>query len=184
MRTPRSGSPAKIPDFRRTCRLKFEPRRHRRRPAPCDSTLRVPKCWGRQRSQRGHENRALQVTEVGCCASGVPGLAAAGRASDKHEPVAHRRPLSRRAVREGSREGPRPLSRCQRTQCWTCHAGRGMRMGRGCNMPPRRQVCRHHPASRLARVGPASVRVQQQPDRSSQSAAGRYLRRYQRSAAA
>jgi hypothetical protein len=33
----------------------------------------------------------------------------------------------------------RPLSRCQRTQCWTSHAGRGMPMGRGCNMP--RQAC-------------------------------------------
>ena len=175
MRAPRSGSPAKIPDFRRTCRLKFEPRRHRRRPTPCDSTL--PTCWGRP-AQRGHENRAL--TQVGCYAPGVPGLAAAGRASDKHEPVAHRRPLSRRAVREGSRERLGPQSECQRIQCRASHAGCSKPMGRGCNM----QACRHHPASRLARVGPASVRVQQQPDRSSQSAAGRYLPRYQRSAAA
>ena len=129
-------------------------------------------------AQRGHENRAL--TEVGCCAPGVPGLAAAGRASDKHEPVAHRRPLSRRAVREGSRERLGPQSECQRIQCRASHAGCSKPMGRGCNM----QACRHHPASRLARVGPASVRVQQQPDRSSQSAAGRYLPRYQRSAAA
>ena len=33
----------------------------------------------------------------------------------------------------------RPISGCQRTQCWTSHAGRGMPMGRGCNMP--RQAC-------------------------------------------
>ena len=45
-------------------------------------------------------------------------------------------------------------------------------------------LCRHHPTSRLARVWPASVREQQQPARSSQSAAETYLPRYQRSPAA
>ena len=45
-------------------------------------------------------------------------------------------------------------------------------------------MCRHHPASRLARVWPASVREQQRPARSSQSAAETYLPRYQRSPAA
>ncbi len=45
-------------------------------------------------------------------------------------------------------------------------------------------LCRHHPTSRLARVWPASVREQQRPARSSQSAAETYLPRYQRSPAA
>ena len=67
MRAPRSGSPAKIPDFRRTCRLKFEPRRHRRRPTPCDSTL--PTCWGRQRSAA---TKIVRLLRSAAAAPGVP----------------------------------------------------------------------------------------------------------------
>ena len=73
-RPPPSGSPAKIPDLRRTCRLKFEPRRRRRRPTPCNSTL--PTCWGRQRSAA---TKIVRLLRSAAAAPGVPGLAAAGR---------------------------------------------------------------------------------------------------------
>ena len=174
MRAPPSGSPAKIPDFRRTCRLKFEPRRRRRRPTPCNSTL--PTCWGRQRSAA---TKIVRLLRSAAAAPGVPGLpvAAARRASEKHQPAAHGRPLSRRAIRKAAAKGP---ARNQHARGPTGSAGQvtlaaACPMGRGCNM----QACRHHPTSHLARVGPASVRVQQHPARSSQYAAGRYLLRYQ-----
>ena len=88
MRAPPSGSPAKIPDFRRTCRLKFEPRRRRRRPTPCNSTL--PTCWGRQRSAA---TKIVRLLRSAAAAPGVPGLAAAGR----HIKAQTRSPLSRLA---------------------------------------------------------------------------------------
>ena len=88
MRAPPSGSPAKIPDFRRTCRLKFEPRRRRRRPTPCNSTL--PTCWGRQRSAA---TKIVRLLRSAAAAPGVPGLAAAGR----HIKARTRSPLSRLA---------------------------------------------------------------------------------------
>ena len=101
MRAPPSGSPAKIPDFRRTCRLKFEPRRRRRRPTPCNSTL--PTCWGRQRSAA---TKIVRLLRSAAAAPGVPGLAPARRASEKHQPAAHGRPLSRRAIRKAAAKGP------------------------------------------------------------------------------
>ena len=88
MRAPPSGSPAKIPDFRRTCRLKFEPRRRRRRPTPFNSTL--PTCWGRQRSAA---TKIVRLLRSAAAAPGVPGLAAAGR----HIKAQTRSPLSRLA---------------------------------------------------------------------------------------
>ena len=173
MRAPPSGSPAKIPDFRRTCRLKFEP------DGIADGQRRATALsrraqWGRQRSAA---TRIVRLLRSAAAAPGVPGLAPARRASEKHQPAAHGRPLSRRAIRKAAAKGP---ARNQHARGPTGSAGQvtlaaACPMGRGCNM----QACRHHPTSHLARVGPASVRVQQHPARSSQYAAGRYLLRYQ-----
>ena len=148
---PPSGSPAKIPDFRRTCRLKFEPRRRRRRPTPCNSTL--PTCWGRQRSAA---TKIVRLLRSAAAAPGVPGLAAAGR----HIKARTRSPLSRLARNRQPRkalpaismpEDPGPVLGKSRRQR---HAhGQGLQHA-SVSTPSNKSLC-------ISRA--ASVRVQRQP---------------------
>ena len=95
-----------------------------------------------------------------------------------HKPGAYR--ALGRLVRKGSRDRAGPQSACQRTRAPAlCGASRvGTPMGRGCNM----QARQNSKSSKQVGPGPASERVQRQPARSYKSA-GRYLLRYQRSAA-
>ena len=132
MRAPRSGSPAKIPDFRRTCRLKFEPRRHRRRPTPCHSTL--PTCWGRQRSAAAKIVRLLRSAAAAPPRPGVPPAAAASTRpaistnqaalkSAGNEKAAAKGPARNQDARGSSAGQVTPAAACPWAGAATCRRG-------------------------------------------------------------
>jgi hypothetical protein len=147
-------------------RTRFESGRRRRTKVPplCESFHdgTSPACWRRQPGSAArplwHENSAL--TEVGYCGprrAGCPGRPWPAISTNQVHTGGPKSAGDKKAAAEG------PLSGCQKTpaECsvhsWASHAGRGMPMGRGCNM----LACRHHPTSRLgtsrARVGASAT---------------------------